>query len=215
MEVKLFMERFQVILALDQATTTGYAVTDRDGRILDSGVWHLADPKRSGESRGMRYIRFEKELHRIIKAWDVGLIIHEQTLLRGGAATEIANGLKALILKTAVECNIEVSCVHTTELKKWATGNGSADKALMIQTATRYMTDQNQRYAVCKPYPIDDNEADAVLIGLWASSQYGAFPAPVFPKQKKTPKKSKKKSSGVNSTSPGEPVTDLFSFGGL
>jgi Holliday junction resolvasome RuvABC endonuclease subunit len=214
MEVKLFMERFQVILALDQATTTGYAITDRDGTILDSGVWHLADPKRSGESRGMRYIRFEKELQRIIKAWDVGLIIHEQTLLRGGAATEIANGLKALILKTAVECNIEVSCVHTTELKKWATGNGSADKALMIQTATRYMTDQNQRYAVCKPSPIDDNEADAVLIGLWASSQYGAFPAPVFEKQKKTPKKrspgSKKKQKQSDSM-----ATDLFSFGGL
>ena len=209
------MERYQVILALDQATTTGYAITDRDGRILDSGVWHLTDPKRSGESRGMRYIRFEKELQRIIKAWDVGLIIHEQTLLRGGAATEIANGLKALILKTAVECNIEVSCVHTTELKKWATGNGSADKALMIQTATRYMTEQNQRYAVCKPSPIDDNEADAVLIGLWASSQYGAFPAPVFPKQKKTPKNKSSGSSKKQKAVPESVNEDLFSFGGL
>lgn len=183
------MERHQVILALDQATTTGYAVLDRDGRILDSGIWKLSDPKRTGESRGMRYIRFEHEIRSAVDRWDVGLIIHEQTLLRGGAATEIANGLKAIILKTAAERNIEVSCVHTCELKHWATGDGRADKARMVAAATGYMTEQNQRYGACKASPIDDNESDAVLIGLWAASKFGAFPAPVFEKKKKPSKK--------------------------
>ena len=56
-----------VILALDQATTTGWAVTDDTGLILDSGVWHLADRNRTGESRGMRYIRFRVCLHEAIQ----------------------------------------------------------------------------------------------------------------------------------------------------
>lgn len=198
------MQRHEVILALDQATTTGYAVLDRDGRILDSGIWKLADPKRTGESRGMRYIRFEHEIRSAVERWDVGLIIHEQTLLRGGAATEIANGLKAIILKTAAENDIEVSCVHTCELKKWATGTGAADKARMVLTARAYMTDQNAKYGVCKASPVDDNEADAVLIGLWAASKYGAFPAPVFEKKKKP---SKKRAKQRNSTSSGEQLT--------
>ena len=183
------MQRHEVILALDQATTTGYCVLDRDGRILDSGIWKLADPKRTGESRGMRYIRFEHEIRSAVERWDVGLIIHEQTLLRGGAATEIANGLKAIILKTAAERNIEVSCVHTCELKHWATGDGRADKAKMVFQATKYMSEQNARYGTCKASPIDDNESDAVLIGLWAASKYGAFPAPVFEKKKKPSKR--------------------------
>ena len=183
------MQRHEVILALDQATTTGYAVLDRDGRILDSGIWKLADPKRTGESRGMRYIRFEHEIRSAVERWDVGLIIHEQTLLRGGAPTEIANGLKAIILKTAAENGIEVSCVRTSELKHWATGDGRVDKAKMIVEATKYMSEQNARYGVCKASPIDDNESDAVLIGLWAASKYGAFPAPVFEKKKKPSKR--------------------------
>ena len=59
------------------------------------------------------------------------------TLLRGGAATEIANGLKAFILAAAEFHGIEVSCVHTTELKKWATGSGKAEKPDMVRAAIR------------------------------------------------------------------------------
>ena len=176
-----------VILALDQATTTGWAVTDDSGRILGSGVWHLADRKRTGESRGMRYIRFETELKRAIEQWKPSLIVHEQTLLRGGDATEIANGLKALILKAAVEHGLEVSCVHTSELKKWATGDGAADKAHMIASAIKFRLFQ---WGGPGYHPlIDDNEADATLIALWASSKYGVFPSPEWPEKKKAPKR--------------------------
>lgn len=175
------------ILALDQATTTGYAIVEDNGRIIDSGIWELADKKRTGESRGMRYIRFEGHLKRVIPAWDISVICHEQTLLRGGAPTEIANGLKALILKAAAEHGIDVTCVHTSELKKWATGSGKAEKPAMIKAATAFMSEQNQREGICKASPIDDNEADAVLIGLWAASTIGTFPAPVFETKKKSP----------------------------
>lgn len=172
-------------LALDQATTTGWAVTDDTGNILGSGIWHLADKKRTGESRGMRYIRFEAELKRAIETWHPDVIIHEQTLLRGGAATEIANGLKALILKASCVYGLEVSCVHACELKHWATGSGKAKKSDMIKAADRYLVSAGL------PPPEDDNQADAVLIGLWASSKYGTFPTPEWPSAKKKPRKRK------------------------
>ena len=178
-----------VILALDQATTTGWAVTNENGGILGSGVWHLADRNRTGESRGMRYVRFEAFLKKAIEQWKPDLIVHEQTLLRGGAATEIANGLKAFVLKVASVYGIEVSCVHTSELKHWATGDGRADKDAMVRAAEGFRLFQWQGSG---NHPlIDDNEADATLIGLWASSMYGAFQGPKWPKKKKAPKRRK------------------------
>ena len=178
-----------VILALDQATTTGWAVSNEEGGLLGSGVWHLADKNRTGESRGMRYVRFETELRRAIQKWNPDIIVHEQTLLRGGAATEIANGLKALILKVAQEEELDVSCVHTSELKHWATGNGAADKAEMIAAAIRFRLFQ---WSGPDYHPsIDDNEADATLIALWSSSKFGAFQGPQWPKKKKASKRRK------------------------
>ena len=83
----------------------------------------------------MRYIRFRSFLRQTLdKYQDIRLIVHEQTLLRGGAATEIANGLKALILEAAAEREIDVTCVHTSELKRFATGNGRAEKRDMMET---------------------------------------------------------------------------------
>ena len=122
-----------MILALDQATRCGWAVVNDDGTVLDSGVWDLADKHRGGESRGMRYIRFRHMLDEVLNRWTrINLLCHEQTLLRGGAATEVANGLKALILMAGEVYGLDVTCVHTTELKKWATGHGNADKTIFL-----------------------------------------------------------------------------------
>lgn len=153
-----------VVLGIDQATVTGWSII-KDGRLISSGVWKLSDNKRSGESRGMRYIRFRAKLNEAIRRYRPAVICHEQTLLRGGAATEIANGLKALILEAAASATIEVSCVHTSELKKWATGSGKAEKLAMIGAAR----------ALTGRAPADDNEADAILIGLWAAERLGDY----------------------------------------
>ena len=178
-----------IVLALDQATVTGWALVRDTGEVIASGIWKLADAKRTGESRGMRYIRFRRFLQDALSSNfeqdKIGMICHEQTLLRGGAATEIANGLKALILEVAAETEVEVSCVHTSELKKFATGNGRAEKEDMVKACI----------SLSGVSPSDDNEADAVLIGLWASAKYGTFLAPEWEK-KKAPKRRKSKRGG-------------------
>lgn len=177
------------ILAIDQATVTGFAVVHSDGLVMESGTWDLSDKKRSGESRGMRYIRFRTKLGAILDAHpDVELVVHEQTLLRGGAATEIAMGFKALLLEATAARGIEVTSVHTTELKKFATGSGKAEKPAMIVAAK----------SLSGVSPRDDNEADAILIGLWASSIYGAFPAPEWASTKKPRPKGRARLIGID-----------------
>ena len=56
-----------------------------------------------------------------------------------------------------------MSCVHTTELKKWAAGSGRADKAAMVEACRRRSGRD----------PRDDNEADAILIALWGAETLG------------------------------------------
>lgn len=151
------------ILGLDQATACGWAVV-KNGSVLAAGVWHLDDRGRTGESRGMRYVRFRRHLEDTLAIYPgIRLVCHEQTLLRGGAATEIADGLKALILETAAKRQLDVTCVHPSELKKWATGSGRAEKPAMVAACVR----KTGRL------PIDDNEADATLIALWAAEHFG------------------------------------------
>ena len=93
------------------------------------------------------------------------------------------------LFKIAEENELDVSCVHTSELKHWATGDGKADKEHMIVAAMRFRLFQ---WEGVDYHPlIDDNEADATLIALWASSKYGAFQGPSWPSKKKAPKRRK------------------------
>ncbi len=57
---------------------------------------------------------------------------------------------------------IESAPVKTNSLKLWATGKGNASKDAMKKVAAQ---------ALGRP-PIEDNEADAVLVGLWAHNTF-------------------------------------------
>lgn len=83
------------ILALDQATVTGWAVVEDTGMVVDSGIWRLADTKEPANRAECGTSGSRAEICHAIQKFRPDMICHEQTLLRGGAATEIANGLKA------------------------------------------------------------------------------------------------------------------------
>lgn len=147
------------ILALDLATKTGWALVV-NGRVTESGVQDFS--KRRGESNGVLFLRARKWLisFRALAAPD--LVAYEQAHFRGGAATEICVGLQTRAQEIAAEWGVESAPVPTGTLKKWATGSGSADKAYMIEWAT----------ASIGRKPEDDNEADAIAVGLWAAEQF-------------------------------------------
>ncbi len=138
------------ILALDMATRTGWA-SNVFGRR--SGVIEFA--LKRGESPGMRFLRCRVWLNEMWKLFEgqLELIVYEQAHHRGGAATACCVGLVTEVQAFAAEHNIELMPVHTATLKKWATGNGRANKADMIQEAEARGWN-----------PQDDNEADAQLL---------------------------------------------------
>ena len=148
-----------MILSLDCATRTGWALI-KNGQVYESGVQDFS--KKRGESNGAMFLRFRNWLSRMIDL-NVDFVVYELSHHRGGAATEIGLNLTGRVQEACAEKGIEYSAVHTGTLKKWACGHGKADKEDMIKKATELLGRA----------PIDDNEADAVMMGAWAHEEYG------------------------------------------
>jgi len=146
------------ILAIDQATKTGWA-SNYDGDI-HSGVVDFSTKR--NESKGMIYVNLRKWLsdgHFYIPR---DLIIFEQPHNRGGAPTQIGNGLVAIIQAFAAENGIDYTDVHSGTLKKFTTGKGNATKADMMA----WFKDKIGRD------PISDDEADAMAMLYYAMDKY-------------------------------------------
>lgn len=143
------------ILAIDQGTHTGFALLENGRRESGTVVF---DVKR-GESPGCRYIRFNRWLEEF-GGDRINLLIYEQNHHRGGAATEVAAGFTTRIQEFCARHNIEHLPVHSSTLKKFATGSGKADKSVMLSRA-------RARW----PSVADDNEADAQWLLEYALSE--------------------------------------------
>ncbi len=151
-----------IILGLDCATKTGFCLV-RDGQVIESGTQDFA--KRRGESNGGMFLRFRAWLNGMIGiTWNPKLVAYEQAHHRGGAATEICVNLTGRVQEQCAGYGIEYATVHSATLKKWATGNGRGSKEEMITWA---------EHQVKRPV-VDDNEADAIAVALWAWSEYGS-----------------------------------------
>jgi hypothetical protein len=122
------------ILALDLGTTTGWAMFEA-GRI-ESGSTTFS--VRVGESPGMRYLAFNRWLDALVLANGltprVQLIAFEKPLgifAKSGAQVELSMGLMTRIEEFCARHNLQHTAVPIGTLKKWTTGTGSADKAMM------------------------------------------------------------------------------------
>jgi len=145
------------ILSLDCATKTGWAFVE-NGKVIESGVQDFT--KKRGESNGILFLRFRCWLKGIVNALRPDVVVYERAHFRGGAATELCVGLQTRVQEVASEAQIEYSAYDATQIKKFATGSGKADKAdIIIKVKPIIGRD-----------PIDDNEADAVMIALFANN---------------------------------------------
>jgi hypothetical protein len=147
-----------IILALDLATKTGWALKGKEK--VWSGVNDFS--LKRGESHGLIFLRFRKWLTQFLFPGEKIFIVHEQNHHRGGAATDLCAGLKAEVQAFAAEHGFEIMPVHSATLKKFATGSGRADKGVMIQKAKELGFN-----------PIDDNEADAIHLLRFAIKEVG------------------------------------------
>jgi len=147
------------ILALDMATKTGWAYM-KNGDIIESGVQDFT--KGRGETNGLMFWRFRKWLAELGSSMNPDLIAYERAHFRGGPATEIGVGMQTRAQEAAAKLEIPCAPIHTGTLKKFATGKGNAGKEEMSAEAEKCIGRT----------PLDDNEADAVMIAVWASTQY-------------------------------------------
>lgn len=145
------------VLALDLATTTGFAFRDDSGDIC-SGT-ETFQVKR-GESPGIRFLRFARWLAKMHTSHHFDVVSFERPHHRGGPSTEVLVGLATRAQEFAAEHDLEHSTVETSTLKLWATGRGNAGKPDMVEAAQKWV-----------PGVESDDEADAILVLAYTESE--------------------------------------------
>lgn len=148
-----------LILALDQASHTGWAVADFTGNILKSGTQEFKG------SMGAKFYKFGEWLEEMIQENFPVVIAHELPHFRGYAATLTGVGLVAMINFVGYKFSIPVFGVHTGKLKKFATGMGKADKAGMTAVASEVIGSSLSAKE-------NNDEADAIHIARYCAANW-------------------------------------------
>ena len=156
------------ILALDLATHCGWAVNPPHEEP-DFGTEVLPS---TGDAVGPFIAAFDAWLKRTIEDQKPALIIYEQPSIFAKTTPQTVIKLNGLATHTEFVCHqrsITVRSANPSQLKKFATGNGRADKPMMVAAARR------RGWKVT-----DDNQADAAWVRAWAIF---CFAAPEYRRQ--------------------------------
>lgn len=133
------------VLALDLATKSGYY------SVHESGTWNLTESKRRNGNK--MHGAFRVLLLAFIRRYGIRRIVAEDVSVnRHFYDMRRLSELRGILLEVCDELDLpEPEFVNPATLKKFATGDGRADKAAMIRACVeRYRYD-----------PVDDNAADA------------------------------------------------------
>lgn len=149
------------VLALDLGTTTGWALRTRDAAIT-SGIMTFR-PSRF-EGGGMRYLRFRGWLIELagLSGGLTRIVFEEVRAHAGTDAAHLYGGFLATLTAWCEQQGIPYEGVPVGTIKRFATGKGNADKAAMIAAI------RARGFS-----PVDDNEADAIALLLWATETEG------------------------------------------
>ena len=149
------------VLALDLGTTTGWALRGHDG-LITSGTLSLRPGRFDGG--GMRYLRFSNWLAEMDRLSGPMATIWFEEVRRhvGTDAAHVYGGLLATLTAWAELHGVPYQGVPVGTIKRHVTGKGNANKDAMIAAA------RDRGFS-----PVDDNEADAIAILLWALETKG------------------------------------------
>ena len=145
------------VLALDLATTTGFALIGSG--IITSGSQYFGTKVKKGQPHppaGLQFAQFENWLKNHLRD-DKPLEIAYEEVFRwmSSSAAHVFCGLRAIMLKEALRAGIPCFAYSPTTIKKDFTGAGNAKKEVMIATAL--MRWPGLDYT-------DDNEIDSIAI---------------------------------------------------
>lgn len=139
------------VLSLDIATHTGYFSTH------GGGTWDFTESKKRNDNK--QHGAFRKQLVDYIEKYDIKQIVAEDVSCGREPYQFIAmrklSELRGILLEVCDTLDISrPAFINPLSVKKWATGDGHADKKKMIEFCKK-------RWQII---PVDDNEADAAHI---------------------------------------------------
>ena len=156
-----------MILALDLATTTGWAWVEECAprRPFRFGSWRPATTH--AESPGAFFALYRNWLESKILEIGPSEIYYERPHFRGRGATEVCVGLQTRVQELAAHHRIGHGAVAPATVKKHVTGNGRAGKHDVIRA-------MRERWGLGEDdLPLSaDNEADALAVLAWAMDMY-------------------------------------------
>jgi Holliday junction resolvasome RuvABC endonuclease subunit len=168
------MSATKIILALDLATKTGWALWPC------SGTWRLPGADMQPGER-------EKALWNYLTAahdnpgFDVVAVEDSSAFSRGGFAAAVQGNLRGVVSLFCAQHGITQLTCTPNQLKAFA-GNGRAKKPEMIAAYLRHFPERHQ--------PRDDNECDALWLLEWARAKLaGRIADPVKTTRQHKPKK--------------------------
>lgn len=150
-------------LAIDIGTCCGWA-TNCGGKV-EVGTLILATPKEIkewGKNRltrrnDPRILRLKKFVASFCDKVDC-IVIEDVEFSSSRMQTQLWSSLRAAVWLACEECGIYYDAVNVKTLKKWATGNGNADKTRMVFAANTQRPDLK----------FDEDSADAFHVLQWA-----------------------------------------------
>lgn len=139
------------VLALDIATHCGYHSAH------ESGTWDFTESMRRNNNK--QHKAFRDTLVAYIQNYGIKQIVAEDvsagTSLGGFKSSVKLAQFHGIMFEVCDEYGLpEPILINPTTVKKWATGDGRADKSKMVEYCVK-------RWGVT---PVDDNEADATHI---------------------------------------------------
>ena len=160
------------LLALDLGTHTGAA--RRSNEVVHAETWNLPTPKKGKCSCAVdpRIPQFRLLLGNILDAegpFD-GIVYEDVKFMKGRAQAFLWSAFRTVLWLVAHDKKLPVFCIATNTLKKFATGNGAADKDEMAAALFSLddITDMPHNAS-----DLDDNAVDAVHLLLWAEKTFG------------------------------------------
>lgn len=134
------------ILAIDPATKTGWKSPTASG-VIDFKL-------RSNESKGMKLIKFRSYIKDLIINDEIDLVVYEKPGGRFFNGVRSHANFEGVLIELCEGLKVQYKDYSASEIKRFATGKGNANKQMMIDTAKQFFEEN----------VIDDNHADALWL---------------------------------------------------
>lgn len=146
------------LLALDMATTCGYARLASG--VVTSGSQcferHKGNKSRGPDHVGASHAMFDNWLTEQLRGPKIDGVIYEQAgHFKSAAAVQICVGFRGVLLAKCAKHNLPMFSYSPSALKKFFTGNGRADKDMMLRAAQLKFPHESW---------VDDNCVDAFAL---------------------------------------------------